>query len=285
MSLLDSIKKDKEALEEEQRNQIDQEQEGQEPDLEEDAQPEEQEVSEEDDTTEENEGTEQPEKQEEKPEKDNSFYARMRIEKANLARENAALAKRLEELERRQNEKAAEPEQSPQDTRDAYIDEFMNERQIEYAKRGLASIEAEYRIANPDYDNVVAQYAQAAFHAHKINNPRMNDQQISRAVEMAFLERASKYLDKGLDPAEEIYNDAVALGFNVQKQQDEQKQEPVKKKPDLDVIARNKARSAGMSGGSKSTGGQNTIKSLVDMPLSEFSKISAEELRRIERGG
>lgn len=275
MGLLDSIAKDEEELKA-LGGELPAEEE-----IEEQAQEEDQEDAPEEDTQEPPVEAAQPEKEEVKePEKlDNAAYARLR-------REKEAAERKLRELE----EAKAKPVEENADTdqeiseQDYYLQSIIEEKKLNDARQHLATLESQYREVNPDYDDVITQYAQAVASAYRVNNPRVSQADLARDVERSFIERAAEYYRRGLDPAEELYQDAVSLGFKKREPEKEEVKE-TPRKPDLDVIAKNKQKSAGMAGASRGAGAVSTPNSVASMPLSEFAKIPASELARIERGG
>lgn len=240
------------------------------------------EVESEEESQDESEEEENQEEEQDIPEKlDNEAYARLRREKAAAERERAALELRLKELESGKAETTKENQPSEEDY---YLSEIIQEKKLNDARAHLASIENEFQKDVADYSDVVGEYARAVANAYRLNNPRASQDEIVKNVERSFIEKAASYYAKGLNPAEELYNDALSLGFKAQKKQEEDKKEDTKRKPDLDVIAKNKERSSNMAGGSRNSGGIPTKNYVIDMPLSEFSKIHPDELRRIERG-
>lgn len=266
-----SIKEDEEAIKKEQESaEENQEETSEEQEEEEDIE------SQEEDTEDESASDDEEEKEaEEEKEPTNADFARMR-------REKAAAEKRAAELEERLA--AKDTDEGEEENPDAaLIQDVIQDRKRQAARDHLATFEDDFRKQVKDYDQIAGAYAQQIARSIYVNNPRLSEREIVKRTEDTLLERAADYYNKGMNPVEEIYNDALNLGIKPQEEKEEKKEEA--RKPDLDTVAKNKKRSAGMAGTKgKGTGPVETKEALADMPLSEFAKIPAHELERIERG-
>lgn len=226
--------------------------------------------------TEEVEDEEKPEEdpqEEEKP--DASAFARMRREKRAAERakaaadeEKEALLRQIEELKSGKYEKQVEPQ-------DNQMNDIIRSHTMQQAQQEFANYEAEFRKVEPNYDAVSKQYMQALLQSIKVQNPRASDAQVFEMYKETVLSKAGAYVREGLDPVEELYNEALDLGFSAQKE--------VKKdaKPDMSKVARNRGRSASMAGTSAEGKGKLTPFAAADMSADEWSKLPDSEKQEV----
>lgn len=227
-------------------------------------------------------------KAEEKP--DDGAFARMR-------RENKAMKERLERLER--GEEEAKSKQKPDEDGGeeegdrvelpAEVVSLVERDRMTRAEQEFQSLEVDFRVDNPEYDDIAAQYVQAKAYAIKVANPRITNAQLTAKTKEAILHAAGEYARQGLNPVEEMYADAKALGFKprpkVEEVIKEEKAETKKEiKPDMKQVADNRKRSAGMADAGGKEEGLVTKQSAADMSVAEWAKLPTEEKRRLMYG-
>lgn len=209
-----------------------------------------------------------------KEELDASGYARLRI----MERENAALKKQMEDLKTRPAEPVEQPEQQGIELPPVLLD-IVKEHQFNAAGAEFTELENNFRRIAPDYDDVSNAFKSDLFHSVRIQNPRMSQDQVLKETNRQILMKASVYASKGMDPIQEMYEDAKALGYKA-RPKEEPKPEPEKEiKPDLDKIAANKNRNAGMAATNGGRGGQPqmTLQTAASIPPGEWAKMSRDE--------
>lgn len=237
---------------------------------------EEAEETEEEDPVEQEEKIEEVSKEEEKP--DNVGHARLR-------RDKAAAEKRVKELEERvaaiQNPQPIENTESPQISPEMV--EIIQNHRISQAEREFQMLEGNFRATVDNYDAVADQYQHALAHSIRIQNPRLSPIELANTVKQTILMKASQFANKGYDPVEELYNEALELGFTGQKAESQNTVE--EKRPDLNKVAANRQRNAGMAGAKgRGTNPNITRQSAATMTSAEWSKIPSAERQRIMRG-
>jgi hypothetical protein len=251
---------------------------------------------------------EQPDPAAEKP--DDSSFARMR-------REKKALERRVQELEARQNQAPvheepkkveavadADPEPDRQVKYEAWLEWNLRqhkkelaeikgtvakttqlterERLVNAAVQEFQGYEADYRAVNPSYDKAAEFYTKELTRSFKLLNPKISSAEAGELIRNTVLNKASSYAKLGLDPAEELYNEAVSFGFR--DNQEESIQEEVK--PSLRKIAANKSRNSGMAGAKgRGTGGPLTREAASELSVAEWAKLSQSEKKRLLTGG
>lgn len=268
MSLLKSIEEDKKLLSEEneaeEKEAKEKEETVEEPTVE----------NEEKEDSEPKEEVKEEEKEGPKEDASSAAFAKMRRDLAAANKKQRELEDALKEKEQPE-EKQEHPEQE--------ILQLLNEKRARDAERALVAMEESFKKNVPDYEDVANQYKTDIFKAIKIQNPRASHQDCLEMTRQEILLRSSRYFNQGLDPIQELYEDAKSLGYKSVPKEDK-KEEKSEKKYNLDTVAKNKARSAGTAAASGRSGAALTGAAALDMPLSEFSKISPDELAKIEKG-
>jgi hypothetical protein len=208
-------------------------------------------------------------KQEEKP--DAAAFARMR-------RELAAAKKEAEELK----SKMKSEETTDYDAKVSNdLEEILRERQITKATQEFVILEENFKSTVPDYEDISNGYKEAIYQSLKIQNPYKSHIELLNDTKMTLLVKAGQFVNQGLDPIQELYEEAKSLGIRPNVKADEPLKEEVKK-PKLDVIAKNKARNGGMLGAEGSgSGGLITKEMAAEMTVAEWSKLSASEKARL----
>ena len=148
-------------------------------------------------------------------------------------------------------------------------------------------MEAKTKQANPDYNAVASEYAQAMFQSIRIQNPHKSDIELSDMTKRAILLKASEYARQGYEnPVEEMYHVAKMLGYTGKSFQKAPEKEAVEEKitPDYSKVAENRKRSAGMAATNGRSQAQLTQQSAVDMTVEEYAKLSTAEKRRLMYG-
>lgn len=152
---------------------------------------------------------------------------------------------------------------------------------LQGAVQELSRYENEFKAANPDYDDVSSFVVNELKRSFKIMHPGASDDQITQAVQRHVLLEASRYAQQGLNPVEEMYLRAKnELGYQPKALSADNVTEL---RPDLDKIAKNKARSAGMNGaaGAAQRAAPSTKAAAADMTAAEWARLSEEDRRRI----
>lgn len=209
-------------------------------------------------------------KQEEKP--DAAAFARMR-------RELAAAKKEAEELKNKMNSTEETTDYDAKVSND--LEEILRERQITKATQEFVILEENFKSTVPDYEDISNGYKEAIYQSLKIQNPYKSHIELLNDTKMTLLVKAGKFVNQGLDPIQELYEEAKSLGIRPNVKAEEPVREEVKK-PKLEVIAKNKARNGGMLGAEGSgSGGLITKEMAAEMTVAEWSKLSASEKARL----
>lgn len=231
---------------------------------------------------------------------DNAAMARMRVE-ANKAKqreaEALARAEAAEQALKKMNSSSSEDVDLDGDTGveqqklSPELEEVVFQQKINKATQDFKSLEENWHDKPADYDAIGIAYRGALYNAYKVQNPTATDDQVMQQVKVDLLTKAGNYVKAGVDPCEALYNEAKSLGlqpyYPQEEQEDAQEEEQpkVKKKPSLKTIAKNKKRSAGMAGTKGASNQVNlTGQTAVEMPLSEFAKLTPSELQALEYG-
>lgn len=221
----------------------------------------------------------------EKP--DNTAFFKMR-------REKAELEKKIRELEEKVKE--AKPEQSTEETTPIVVDngisqEIIREHQIKKASDEFVALENDFKSQVADYEGIANAYKMAVYQSERLENPGASHEQLLEKATFKILQNASKAVNLGLDPVQDLYDKAKALGFKplTQEKAVEVEGKPEQKKPDLDKVAKNKARSAGTAA-AKGAGGEPylTVQAAAELPVRDFARLSDAEKRSVMerlRGG
>lgn len=248
------------------------------------------------------EAKEPPKVEEEKP--DNSAYARMRWENSQLKKQMAELQasfaaaqkpvekpvdaepNKAEEYEKwlewrdRQTEsvatKAIEAVEEIKRTQAAERERQESERVFHGAIAEFQGYEAQVKAKVPDYDAAAAHMRGQVERSIKIVNPHYTPQQVERATIDYLLRRAAMAATEGHNPAEALYHTAKSeFGYTPA---------PVAKAPPVDVIDKNRKRSAtGQTGAGQSGSVVTTPKEAGSMSLAEFAKLTPHQIAELER--
>ncbi len=291
MSLKESIEKDRQALEEALKREAEEaekalkaEENTQDNDEEPDTDTVEDTVDKEESTKETEKEAEKPPKKEETAEtRDNAAFARMRREKDAAERKARDLEDRISRLESRKSDEGKEVEEKKVDPIVQELDAVIKDKRMRDAEAEFVALESDFRQSNPDYDDISLQYKTALFNAERLSNPRATHNELLRATNTKLLMKAANYAAKGLNPIEEMYDEAVTLGFKKSEQKAEEKEVPTeKKKPDPEKVASNKARSSGMAAAKAAgAGGQMTSRSAAGLTNEEWMKLPRDEKARL----
>jgi hypothetical protein len=150
----------------------------------------------------------------------------------------------------------------------------------------MTAFENEVAAQYPDYADARSDFILTQAKAILQENPSISREDLIKEVEMKGLYLAAKLKKQGYDnPALGIYEHIKAAGWKPQPRQTEQAEPVEERKPDLNKIAQNRARNAGMVGGSGSGGGgELTKRSVQDMTNEEWSKLPIAQKEKIMRG-
>jgi hypothetical protein len=228
---------------------------------------------------------EKPEEPKDDEELDASGYRKLR-------RDLKAAQKQIEDLKAAKTKDAepvAEREETPEAVLPPEVVDLVEERKYQKAGQEFSSMEEDFKKNAPDdFEDVSLQYKASLYQHIRIDNPRMTHDQLLAETNKKLLMKASKYLNEGYNPIEEMYEDAKSLGFKkIPKDDAPAATEEVEvKKPDLSKVAANRARNAGMAA-AKGRAGQPALtqQSAATMSVAEWSKLPTAEKRRLLAGG
>ncbi len=245
--------------------------------------------SESDQKVEEKTNKEEPKEEVEKKEEaaakkeESAEFARLRREKNAAERENKALKEKLEGK--------VEKELEPEEAINQELVDVIQQNRIQKAEKEYAMLEAAVFQENPDAEATANAYKAAIYQSIKIQNPRKSHVELLDLTKNTLLSKAGEYVRKGLNPIQELLDEAVSLGIqpqSPQKEEEDEAEEVVeRKKPDLDKLAKNKKRNAGTAAATGSAGGsgQLTPGKATTMSVAEWAKLPVAERQRLMRGG
>lgn len=222
------------------------------------------------------------------PEKlDNSAYARMRRDKAAAEKRAKEAEERISKLEEQLKQKPDIEYEEPKAVLSPELQEIVQDHMQTKAELEFMTLENTFRQSKPDYDGVADAYSKAIAQSIRIQNPRLSPNDIAAKTKQTILYKASEYVNRGYDPIEELYEEAKSLGFTaLAKLEVVETGEEAPKKPNLDKIAANKSRNAGMTGAKgRGGGGQVTRIAASDMTVEEWSRLPKEDKQRLLYGG
>jgi hypothetical protein len=233
---------------------------------------------------------------------DNSAYAKMRREKAEAEKRARDLEARLEALEKGRQEpvkeqpKDAEPniktdpvawlewndKQNKTEIAElkkvALEERKQREEQqiIEQAKQEFTNYEQQFAPTVDNYEDVAQFMFKRIAESMRIVNPSLSQEQLINATQRHILQQAAQYHTQGLNPAEELYHDAInSFGY----QPTVKTQEPARR--DLSKVAANRKRNAGTMGVGGGNKPQITKEMAATMSIADFAKLSKEDLKAI----
>lgn len=152
------------------------------------------------------------------------------------------------------------------------IEEFQ--QIAEHTKRGI-----------PDFDKAMSHAKSVYATSLKITNPSWSERQIRDEVQKQLLAVSGAFAARGMDIGESLYDMAIER-FGYSPQADEEPKEPAKPKVSVAKVAANKKRSAtGLGSSSRSGNTSLTLEEVANMPLSQFSRLTPEQLRQLEETG
>ena len=225
----------------------------------------------------------EPKEEPKEEELDDSGYRKLR-------RDAAAAKKRAQELEEElarerqaktqvtQEVETAQSVELPPEIKKMHEDYAYNQAKNEF----IGIVNSFKETAPQDFADVTAQYENALFNATRLEHPRASIDEIKAMTERKLLFKASQYASQGYNPAEELYEEARALGFKAIPKKEVEVEAEEEKKPDLNKIAANKARSAGTAAAKgRGTGGQLTALAASELTTQEWAKLPAAEKARI----
>ena len=214
----------------------------------------------------------------EDPELDSTGYAKLRRE---LAAEKKLRAEAEAKLVN-PDAKAVEVDQS--EVVNQEVNDLLQERRLQKASQEFADLEEGFKANVPDYDGISNAYKSALYQSIRMQNPRKTHVQLLEDTRNTLLYKANGYINSGLDPIQELYEEAKSLGITPVAAETEAKAEVLK--PNLSNVAKNKAKNAGMVAAKGSgAGGQLTREGAVDLTAGEWSKLSAGEKARLLSNG
>ena len=229
----------------------------------------------------------EPPKEEEKPKDADDSVKEEKIratEFYRIRRERDALQKKLEKLESSQIEKEEPKEEA--DNGQAEIDELLTEHRYNRAAQEFMAIEQDFAKDKQDYKDIAEGYKVAVYQSLRVLNPSTSPAELAKQTSREILRRAGNYYNKGLNPVEELYNEAIALGIKPMPKQ-EQPEAPEKKVTvNHDKLAENKSRNAGTAGAKGDGGsGELTLDIAASYTPVEWAKLPKETRLRLLSGG
>lgn len=155
----------------------------------------------------------------------------------------------------------------------------QQERLYQAAQEELISYEGAVRQKYPDYEDAKKYYANMLAFSIKSLNPKISDANLVKAVNNQIMLRASQLVNDGYEnPVQAIYNEMKNMGYQPKKPDDGKEE----KKPDLDRVAANRARNAGMTAAAGSSGrGELTKSAAADLTVAEWAKLPQAEKQRL----
>lgn len=225
----------------------------------------------------------EPEVKEEKPEPkpepkeelDDAGFARIR-------RENLAMKREIEALKAVKPEPVAETVEQP--TLSPVLEEIVKDYQFNLAGQEFNNLEMSFKRTVPDYDDISNAYKADLYRSVKLDNPRWSEDMVLKETNKKLLTKASQYYNQGLDPIQEMYEDAKALGYKArQPEAKAEVREEKEIKPDMKKVADNRSRNSGMAGAKSGLGGQPDMTREVGatLPPAEWARLPASEKRRL----
>lgn len=155
------------------------------------------------------------------------------------------------------------------------------QERIRQAESEIIAFENQVRDKLPAYDEAKSYIANYEAFNIKRERPNITQDQLVEAVKLKMMTRAAYFLKEGYEnPIEAMYEEAKTLGFSPKKNDDGER-----KRPDLDKVAKNHARNAGMAGAAAGTGsGEMTPRYVAEnLTVAEtakmFAKMTPEEKR------
>ncbi len=200
-------------------------------------------------------------------------YAKMRRENKALREQLAQAQKAREPVEESQEEQAPLP---------PILNEIVTNHYLQKAGQEFNQLENEFKKVQADYEGVANSYKQALFNSNYIQNPSLSQSELVDITNRQLLLKANAFQKRGLDPIEELYEEAKSLGFKAQEIQETEETT----RPDMAKVAANRQRNAGTAG-AKGRGGVAvmTQAAAADLPVSEWKKLPIAERQRLMRGG
>lgn len=273
MSLVDTIKELKDQLAEEDKKEVEN------PEIEVEA-----EEKKEDPKEEAKEEIKEEKKEEPEDKPDANAYQRMRREKAAAEKREQDKDREIESLKAKLAEPKEEKEEREQPAIVPELEEIVIDHRMKQAEKEFTTLESNFKRSNPEYDGVAAEYAMALAQSIKIQNPRLNNNEVAEKTKKTILFKAATFMDKGFDPIEELYHEAKELGFNgnsFKKTEQKQDKEETEVRPDMKKVAENRKKSTGMAATSGKSEGQITKQAAGDFTVAEWKKLPPSEKRRL----
>lgn len=187
----------------------------------------------------------------------------------------------LEWKDRQLEKKVREIEEKVSET----TQETANSRLVNAAIQEFQSYENDFQATEPKYSQAAQFYTQRLGESIKMLHPQATSAQIGELIRNKVLEKASLYVRRGLDPAEELFYEAQNLGFSSQTE-DVEEEEVKEIRPNLAKVAANRQRNAGTAGAKgKGGGGVLTRQAASELSVAEWSKLPSSEKKRLLNGG
>lgn len=227
----------------------------------------------EDEVVEQEEPAEEPEtaqddsKKEEEEKPSSEFYR--------LRRENAKLKKQLEDSAAQRSE----PTQQNAPIEDPVLRELYFEKLQRDAANEFVALEQPFAQAHADYEDISEQYKASVYNSLRIFNPSLSHDQLLKQTATVILQKAGNYKAAGLDPIEELYNEAKSLGFKQREARPAEKAKQIK--PDLAKVAENKRRNASVAAVGSSATPDYTPSSVAKYTPAEWQALPNDVKRKL----
>lgn len=223
------------------------------------------------------------------PKKKNDMAAQLRAERKKrqkIEEENERLRKAgVQPPVKQVDPKAgAEDKAKPKETAEQRLDRIEAERDREalrnQAVEEFNEIEKEFQQTTPDYEDASSHMIKSMFQGVKNAYPEATDKQALAFVQKRILQIASNAVNRGLNPAEVLYDMSFErYGFQPGQKKTEGKKDGKSKVENLKAIQKNKKRSANaFQGGGHNAGARATLEEASNMDLASFGAMSEAEI-------
>lgn len=136
------------------------------------------------------------------------------------------------------------------------------------AKEEFNNYEEQFKPQAPDYEEARTYLLQSIASSIKILNPNVTTPELIKGVENALLMRGSNAVNRGINPAAAIYQEASQIGYK------KKAVESTPVKSNLDAVARNREKTAGMAATSSSGKSSLTMDEVANMTNAQRQKLT-----------
>lgn len=170
---------------------------------------------------------------------------------------------RLQRLEREDEQRKAEQEEK---------------RKITGALQELQTYEAPYAQKTPDYTDAANLVKGVIAASIKTLDPDIEPEELAKRTVKKYLEKAGRAVVMGIDPAEALYKEALALGYK-------KAEPPVSSEGKNFKKVQENSKKSGMAAAKGSGGTPETTEEMADkMSVAEFSRLSPDAIEKMLYG-